>query len=124
MKIIRQKLQIFTTVLRLMLKLKVSTLRSLVLLCLLGLTAVSVANAGELKATIVEENGGAIGEINWVVLSEKDFSPVLEGKGGSIHAKLDPGLYIVSVDGDTQGRTSIKIDKGIKLVKICTRKFY
>ena len=124
MKIIRQKLQIFTTVLRLMLKLKVSTLRSLVLSCLLGLTAVSVANAGELKATIVEENGGAIGEINWVVLSEKDFSPVLEGKGGSIHAKLDPGLYIVSVDGDTQGRTSIKIDKGIKLVKICTRKFY
>ena len=92
--------------------------------CLLGLTAVSVANAGELKATIVEENGGAIGEINWVVLSEKDFSPVLEGKGGSINAKLDPGLYIVSVDGDTQGRTSIKIDKGIKLVKICTRKFY
>ena len=91
---------------------------------LLGLAAFSTAHAGELKATIVEENGGAIGNINWVVLSEKDFSPVLEGVGSHIRAKLDPGLYIVSVDGDTQGRTSVKIDQGTKLVKICTRKFY
>ena len=92
--------------------------------CSLGLFAVSTAYAGELKATIVEENGGAIGKINWVVMSERNFSPVLEGQGSSIRAKLDPGLYIVSVDGDTQGRTSVKIDKGIKLVKISTRKFY
>lgn len=91
---------------------------------LLGLTAFSAAHAGELKATIVEENGGSIGKINWVVLSERDFAPVLQGQGSSIRAKLDPGRYIVSVDGDTQGRTSVKIEKGTKLVKISTRKFY
>ena len=91
---------------------------------LLYLAILSTAHAGELKATIVEENGGVIGEINWVVISEQDFSPVLEGEGGSINAKLDPGLYIVSIDGDTQGRKSVKIDQGIKSIKISTRKFY
>ena len=90
----------------------------------LYLAVFNTAHAGELKATIVEENGGAIGEINWVVLSEQNFLPVLEGKGSFILAKLDPGLYIVSVDGDTQGRKSVKIDKGTKSVKISTRKFY
>lgn len=102
-------------------KIAKQTLGTALLLCLM---VAGIVDAGELKATIVEENGGDIGEINWVVLSERDFSPVLEGQGNSIRAKLDPGLYIVSIDGDTQGRTSVKIDKGIKLVKISTRKFY
>ena len=87
-------------------------------------SVIGSAHAGELKAIIVEENGGSIGKINWVVLSEQDFTPVLEGEGRSIHAKLDPGLYIVSVDGDTQGRRSVKIDKGVKSIKVSTRKFY
>lgn len=81
-------------------------------------------NAGTLKATIVEENGGSIGKINWVVLDEQNFAPVLEGEGSSINASLDPGSYIVSVDGDTQGREAVKIDKGTKSIKISTRKFY
>lgn len=121
MKIIRQALR--TTLLSL-LKSKVSILQRIIFSCLLGSIAISTTHAGELKAIIVEENGGAIGKINWVVLSERDFSPVLEGKGGSIRAKLDPGLYIVSVDGDTQGRKSVKIDNGVKSIKISTRKFY
>lgn len=81
-------------------------------------------SAGKLKAVIVEENGGSIGKVNWVVINEQNFVPVLEGKGRSINATLDPGLYIVSVDGDTQGRESVKIDKGTKSIKISTRKFY
>ena len=91
---------------------------------LLVSSVIGSAHAGELKAIIVEENGGSIGKINWVVLSERDFTPVLEGEGRSIHARLDPGLYIVSVDGDTQGRRSVKIDKGVKSIKVRTRKFY
>lgn len=91
---------------------------------ILAFFAMGTAYAGELKATIVEENGGSTGKINWVVINEQDFSPVLQGEGRSIHAKLDPGLYIVSVDGDTQGRKSVKIDKGIKSIKVSTRKFY
>jgi len=84
----------------------------------------SNVSAGKLKAVIVEENGGSIGKVNWVVINEHNFIPVLEGEGRSINANLDPGLYIVSVDGDTQGRESVKIDKGIKSIKISTRKFY
>ncbi len=84
----------------------------------------SGVHAGELKVTIVEENGGAIGKINWVVLNEQNFTPVLEGEGSSIYAKLKPGLYIVSVDGDTQGRKSVQIDKEGTAIKVSTRKFY
>ena len=82
------------------------------------------ANAGLLNATIVEENGGSIGVVTWTVIDEKGFIPVLEGKGGHIKADLDPGRYIVSVDGDTQGREAVKIEKGVKSIKISTRKFY
>ncbi len=99
-------------------------IRQISVATLLLCSAFSGAHAGELKATIVEENGGSIGKINWVVLSERDFTPVLAGEGNSIRAKLDPGLYIVSVDGDTQGRTSVQIDKGSKSIKVSTRKFY
>ncbi len=100
------------------------TKQAFVVILLLCLMIFSTVKAGELKATIVEENGGAIGKIHWVILCERDFSPVLEGEGNSIQAKLEPGLYIVSVYGDTQGRQSVKIDQGSKSIKISTRKFY
>ncbi|MGB0845454.1 MAG: hypothetical protein ACPGSM_01970 [Thiolinea sp.] len=101
-----------------------TTIKKILLTTTLLFSAQGVANAGILKATIVEENGGSTGEITWTVLSEQGFVPVLEGKGSSISANLDPGRYIVSVDGDTQGREAVQIDKGIKSIKISTRKFY
>lgn len=110
-------------------KSQASILGGKVLLCmfsgaLLLSSFIGSAHAGELKAIIVEENGGSTGKINWVVINEQDFSPVLAGKGSSIQAELEPGLYLVSVDGDTQGRKSVKIDKGTKSIKVSTRKFY
>lgn len=87
-------------------------------------SVIGSVNAGVLKATIVEENGGKTGNITWTVVDERGFLPVLEGKGAFISANLSPGRYIVSVDGDTQGRESVSIDQGVKLIKVSTRKFY
>ena len=98
--------------------------RQVLLSATLFFSVAGLVSAGVLKATIVEENGGATGSITWTVLDEKDFMPVLEGKGRFISARLAPGRYIVSVDGDTQGRASVKIENGVKSIKVSTRKFY
>ena len=80
--------------------------------------------AGSLHATIVEENSGATGRVNWTILDERGFVPVGNGVGQQIRIQLKPGRYIISVDGDTQGRESVSIGKGHQSIQVKTRKFY
>ncbi|MEZ5477457.1 MAG: hypothetical protein R3E95_08225 [Thiolinea sp.] len=96
---------------------------TLLMLSLLWLPA-SAAQAAMLHGVIVEENDGPIGRITWTILNEDGFVPVREGKGQQIRTSLNPGRYIISVDGDTQGRESIEMGASHQFIRILTRRFY
>ena len=84
-----------------------------------------MAQAGNLKGTIVEENGGSIGDVSWEVQDQADFATKASGAGAQFSVNLAPGRYMIRVNGSHQGSKDVVMpESGDRTVRIEVKNFF